>query len=63
MVTDAYNPSSWQAEAEGWWVQGQIGLHNELLANLSYETLSHKVYNDVRRRTGRERKEDMYRKK
>jgi hypothetical protein len=32
VVVHAYNPSTEEAEAEGWWIWGQPGLHSEILS-------------------------------
>jgi hypothetical protein len=32
MMVHAYNPSMWETEAGGSWVQGQLGLHSETLS-------------------------------
>jgi hypothetical protein len=41
MVVHTYNPSTWEAEAGGSRVQGQPGLHNEIL----YENNHHHHHN------------------
>jgi hypothetical protein len=39
MVVQAFNSSTWKAKAEGYWIQGQSGLHSKILCQNKNSTI------------------------